>query len=93
MTTFEKDCRLVRQGIVNNAPNMFREPEGSLTEPYLDPGGPYSKNLWDWDSYWATVALFRLTRDPNMDKKIAADFSAVQITYRPRKASVAGPSL
>jgi putative isomerase len=31
---------------------IFREPEGHLRHPYVDPGGVYGKNLWDWDSFW-----------------------------------------
>ena len=40
-----------------HAETMFHEPEACLTRHYLDPGGPYSKNLWDWDSFWAATAL------------------------------------
>lgn len=32
---------------------IFREPEGLLQHPYVDPGGVYGKNLWDWDSFWS----------------------------------------
>lgn len=42
---------------------MFNEPTGYLTRPYLDPGGQYSSNLWDWDSYWASVALLGIAAE------------------------------
>ncbi len=41
---------------------MFNEPSGSLSRPFLDPGGAYSGNLWDWDSYWAAVALLGIAK-------------------------------
>ncbi len=48
-----------------HASAMFREPEGQLARHYLDPGGPYSKNLWDWDSFWATTALLGMAAKSN----------------------------
>lgn len=38
--------------IRRNLQSIFREPEGLLKHPYVDPGGVYGKNLWDWDSFW-----------------------------------------
>jgi len=35
---------------------IFREPSGRLRHPYVDPGGVYGKNLWDWDSFWSLKA-------------------------------------
>ncbi|CAN5655796.1 hypothetical protein BH09VER1_BH09VER1_55770 [soil metagenome] len=42
---------------------IFREPAGRLRHPYVDPGGVYGKNLWDWDSFWSLKAAFGI--DPN----------------------------
>jgi putative isomerase len=55
---------------------MFREPAGHLKHPYLDPAGPYGKQLWDWDSFFASTALFGMLKDlvigPEVEKsKIA----------------------
>ncbi|MDD3155019.1 MAG: trehalase family glycosidase [Victivallaceae bacterium] len=41
---------------------MFNAPSGCLKREFLDPGGAYSGSLWDWDSYWATVALLGIAR-------------------------------
>jgi Mannosylglycerate hydrolase MGH1-like glycoside hydrolase domain len=41
---------------------MFCEPGGKLKHPYLDPGGPYSSTLWDWDSFWTSYSLFGLAK-------------------------------
>jgi putative isomerase len=38
--------------IRRNLQSIFCEPEGLLKHPYVDPGGVYGKNLWDWDSFW-----------------------------------------
>ncbi|MFA5206734.1 MAG: hypothetical protein WC708_20230, partial [Lentisphaeria bacterium] len=42
--------------------NLFHAPEGCLQHAYVDPGGPYAKNLWDWDSFWVITGLFALAR-------------------------------
>jgi putative isomerase len=44
------------------AQDLFHAPEGCLHHPYVDPGGPYAKNLWDWDSFWVITGLFTLAR-------------------------------
>ncbi|MBE6389021.1 MAG: hypothetical protein E7043_02485 [Lentisphaerae bacterium] len=51
---------------------MFRPASGKLAYPYLDPGGPYSASLWDWDSYWGAVALFEIARRSG-EKKLFND--------------------
>jgi putative isomerase len=43
--------------VLENITNTFHEPDGILKHPYLDPGGVYSKNLWDWDSFWTFKGL------------------------------------
>ncbi len=53
----------------SHADTMFREAEGCLNHPYLDPGGSYSKNLWDWDSFWAATALLGIA-EKNKDSKL-----------------------
>jgi len=53
--------QLLLDASVKHAPEMFHEPSGCLKHPYLDPGGPYSKTLWDWDSFWAATALLGIS--------------------------------
>jgi len=38
-----------------------------LRHPYIDPGGPYGTNLWDWDSYWSLKAALALAVDAGSD--------------------------
>ena len=45
---------------------MLRSAEGLLKYSYIDPSGPYSKNLWDWDSFWAATALLGLAKKYNL---------------------------
>lgn len=47
------------------ASSMFREPSGLLRHPYVDPGGPYGENLWDWDSFWSLKAAAAMIHDPD----------------------------
>lgn len=51
--------------------DMFRQASGAITRPYIDPAGPYSENLWDWDSYWAAVAMFNLAEEKQDDQLLA----------------------
>ncbi|HMP75094.1 MAG TPA: trehalase family glycosidase [Kiritimatiellia bacterium] len=51
---------------------MFREPAGLLRHPYVDPGGPYGDNLWDWDSFWSLRAAAAMTGDPDFAGDAAA---------------------
>ena len=46
---------------------MFNSPCGGLKRPYLDPGAQYARNLWDWDSYWASVALLGIAAEVKDD--------------------------
>ena len=58
------------------ASTMFREPSSLLHHPYVDPGGPYGDNLWDWDSFWSLRAAAAMTHDP--------DFAAEAPAWRAR---------
>ena len=48
------------KAVLKNIEQTFHEPAGILSRPYLDPGGVYSKSLWDWDSYWTCEGLFEI---------------------------------
>lgn len=50
---------------------MFRPARGCMKHSYIDPGGPYSENLWDWDSYWAATALFTVAEQLNDSAMLA----------------------
>ncbi len=60
---------------IENAQKMFNAPTGPLTRPFLDPGGQYSSNLWDWDSYWAAEALMSIAGEISEEKQ-RKDFTA-----------------
>lgn len=36
---------------------VLHPPKGKLKHPYIVPGGTYSDQLWDWDSFWVVHAL------------------------------------
>ncbi len=41
----------------SSVPTILRDPAGSLKHPFLVPGGSYTDQLWDWDSFWITKGL------------------------------------
>lgn len=43
--------------------SVLKEPNDVLKHPYIDPGSIYSRNLWDWDSYWTSYGLLNLVSD------------------------------
>jgi putative isomerase len=51
---------MVREWVLGKLGRTFKEPAGSLKFPFVDPGGGYEGNLWDWDSFWAVYATLNL---------------------------------
>lgn len=46
---------------------------GCMKHPFISPGGPYAKSLWDWDSFWTLKAIIGICRrheDADFLKKI-----------------------
>ncbi|MBW7895495.1 MAG: hypothetical protein H3C27_10315 [Opitutaceae bacterium] len=41
--------------------HVFRPPDGCLHHPFIVPGGLYSNQLWDWDTFWLVKGLRALT--------------------------------
>ena len=67
--TYDTLCKFAHE----QAEMMFRPASGYMKHSYIDPGGPYSENLWDWDSYWAATALFTVAeklKDSDMLSKV-----------------------
>ena len=57
-----------------NYASFFRQPSGLLEHPFIVPGAVYQNQLWDWDSYWCSVGLFRLAKiykDDSLRRQIA----------------------
>jgi len=52
---------MLLQAVLENISETLHEPTGILRYPYLDPGGVYSNNLWDWDSFWALKAIIGIS--------------------------------
>lgn len=52
----------------NGFKKMYRESGGSLKYPFLTPGSAYEDQLWDWDSYFANVALRQILTDHDNKK-------------------------
>lgn len=55
---------LIRQHIYRDFTGMLRAPAGTLKYPFVVPGSKqYSDQLWDWDSWWTTIALYQIAED------------------------------
>ncbi|MBP5300055.1 MAG: hypothetical protein J6Y80_01495 [Victivallales bacterium] len=52
----------LRDFIAKTFTDTLKEPAGALRHAYITPGGPYAKDLWDWDSYWTIRAIYGLAR-------------------------------
>ncbi len=64
---------MLLQAVLENIAETFHEPSGILRFPYLDPGGVYSNNLWDWDSLWTLKALIGIAEkigEPKLKEKV-----------------------
>ncbi len=65
--------KLLLNAVLENIQGTFHEPDGILTYPYLDPGGIYSKSLWDWDSFWTLNGLLGIAEkvhDNSLKKQV-----------------------
>ncbi len=47
---------------------MFKEPNGNIKYPYTIPGGSYSTDLWDWDSFYSAKAIIAFIEYENKHK-------------------------
>ena len=61
----------LRKYIEDNSGLMVRESTDALPHPYVVPSTPdspiYSSDLWDWDSWWASVAMTQVELDTGRD--------------------------
>ncbi len=51
---------MLREWVLGKLARTFKEPTGSLKHPFIDPGGGYEGNLWDWDSFWGVYGTLNL---------------------------------
>ena len=59
-------AQLLRQTILADYAEIFREPDGHLKHPFLVPGSnQYAHELWDWDSWLSSVALGQILAELN----------------------------
>ncbi len=60
-------AKKIKDYILSNYKNNFREPVANLKHPYLVPGAAYRHQLWDWDSWLTGVALMGID-DPSIEE-------------------------
>ena len=80
MNEFSENRKLLLDVALKHAAEMLHEPEGFLACPYIDPGGPYSRTLWDWDSFWASCALLGIAAKIE-NKERAEEFKRQTLHY------------
>ncbi|MDP6631514.1 MAG: trehalase family glycosidase [Kiritimatiellia bacterium] len=51
---------IIREWVMGKLARTCREPAGCLKYPFVDPGGGYEGNLWDWDSFWSVYGMLNL---------------------------------
>jgi putative isomerase len=70
-----------------NAPQMLWAPDGILKHPGVAQsphGGPYSAQLWDWDTLWTSRGLFRvaaLDHDEPLRQKLCEHVSGSLLNF------------
>ena len=55
-----RDVRVIEEFMLQHLYDMCKPSTDRLRYPFMDPGGHYGNNLWDWDSYWAGRAMVSL---------------------------------
>jgi len=64
---YKKYIKPLKEYVSKDYKKMYREAGGNLKYPFLVPGIAYGKSLWDWDSYYATIAIRQILTN-NKDK-------------------------
>lgn len=73
--------KLLMDHIKKNARSMLKKPNSYLKYPFMDPSSAYDGMLWDWDSFWATYALFNLADRLEADGSGTGDEKALFIEH------------
>jgi len=58
----DQECDLILSHLAENYGRMYHEPIARFAYPYIVPGAGYEHCLWDWDTYFAAVAIARIMR-------------------------------
>lgn len=54
--------KICQENIYKDYKGMLKEPKGVLKYPYVTPGSQtYATQLWDWDSWFSSIALDQIT--------------------------------
>lgn len=55
-----QECELVLAHLAENYPRMYHAPVAKFAYHYIVPGAGYEHCLWDWDTYFASVAIAKI---------------------------------
>ena len=62
-----ENIQVVEDYILNAYKRNFREPMGTLKNPFFVPGANYTYEMWDWDSWLTDIALFEVAEAKGED--------------------------
>ncbi len=85
--TRERSAEALLRYFAECAPKLLRDPAGVLKHPSVAPslpGKPYSTNLWDWDTLWTSLGLFRLAallHDEQLRQKLCEHVSGSVLNF------------
>ncbi|MHB1105037.1 MAG: MGH1-like glycoside hydrolase domain-containing protein [Lutibacter sp.] len=65
---WHKFIKPIEEYVTKDYKKMYREAGGNIKHPFLVPGMAYSDQLWDWDSYYASIAIRQILTNKK-DKK------------------------
>jgi putative isomerase len=76
---------LLREYVHDQCGQMMREPSGLLAHPYTVPTAPgspyYTEDLWDWDSWWISVALGQVEAETGEQGRFFANESGSVVNF------------
>lgn len=70
----QKKIQAIKEYLSKDYRLMYRPSGGILNHKFLTPGACYSDCLWDWDSYFADVALRQILLENGEDTKEASEY-------------------
>lgn len=53
-----ENMNAIEKYMCSHMSGIFKEPVGELSHPFIAPGAVYSSELWCWDAYWSSHAIF-----------------------------------
>ncbi len=66
----QKYVKLIKKYIDEKCLKTLKDADARLKFPFIEPGEGYTSTLWDWDSYYTSLALFEIADYFGYDKSV-----------------------